>query len=254
MNRLRQNYTRIFFVTVFIMLSANLRAENIKVSAATNIQNPLIEITKIFMAKTGIHVNLIFAASGKITAQVINGAPYDLFISADNKFPLSLYSKKLAQVPRVYARGTLIVWTTRPVNLDSKLDTLKHSEIIKISIANPDLAPYGKASLQAIRNTTFAGDILKKLVYAESISQSNQYIQTGTVEAGFTSYSSVLDPDIKNPGRYWVVDENLYSPIEQSVCILEYGLKHHPRGSQTYFDFLFSIEAKKIFAKYGYKI
>ena len=244
-------------VLAFVLYSGNLMAESIKVAAAANVQNALIEITEIFKSRYGIQVDLIFAASGKISAQIINGAPFDIFISADHKYPVSLYVKKFAKEPRVYALGTLIIWTTRPLiyngNFDQSLVNLKHKGISKISIPNPEIAPYGRAALYAIKHIPFSDAILKKLVYTESVTQSNQYIQTGTVEAGFTSFSSVLDPAIKNPGRYWIVDANLYPPIEQSACILEYGIKHHPKESEKYFNFLFSTEAQKIFKKYGYK-
>jgi molybdate transport system substrate-binding protein len=253
---------RIFAIAVLILFSVNLNSENIdnssrvslKVSAAANVQSALTEITNIFSAHYGIGVDLIFAASGKLAAQIANGAPYDVFVSADNNFTFLLHSQHLAREPRVYARGTLVLWSTRNLNLDGKLEILKDSGVVKIAIANPDLAPYGRAAFEAIRHTTFADAILKKLVYAESVTQSNQFIQTGSVEAGFTSLSSVLDPDIRNRGNYVVVDAGLYSPIDQSACILEYGRKHHPVEAEKFFSFLFSPEARKIFMKYGYQI
>ena len=230
--------------------------QQITVAAAANVQFAMNELKTEFTKETGIDVSVIIGSSGQLTAQIKNGAPYDVFISADMKYPETLFQDKAAvDSPRVYADGSLVVWTMkRKIKFDKNLTILLSGKINKIALANPRTAPYGAAAVEALKHFNLYNKVKDKLIYGESIAPTNQFIYSKAADAGFTAKSVVLSPQMKAKGRWMEIDTNSYKPIEQGCVLLKYGYDNHKNESIKFYNFLFSKKAKKILLKYGYKV
>lgn len=241
-------------VIIFFTYSEIYAGPKITVAVAANVQYAMEELKAEFKKETGIDVTVIIGSSGQLTAQIKEGAPYDIFISADMKYPEVLFKEKAAiDSPRVYAMGSLVVWTTgKGITFDKKLNALLSKKISKIAIANPRTAPYGSAAVEALKHFGIYGKVKNKLVYGESIAQVNQFTYGSAVDAGFTAKSVVLSPQMKGKGSWMVIDPGSYKSIEQGCVILKYGFDNHRAESKKFFDFLFSQKAKNILLKYGY--
>lgn len=249
MKSLRQTLTLfLLFVTTFSF------GQKLTVAAAANVQFVMGQLKKEFESATGIQVNVILNSSGNLTAQIKEGAPYDVFVSADMSYPLELYQKGFAAAPpRVYAYGALVLWTTRQdIHPASDLRILDSGIIKKIAIPNPRLAPYGVAAQEAMQYRDVFERVKNKLVYGESISQTNQYILSRSADIGFTAKSIVLANEMNGKGSWIDIDMKSYHPIEQGAVVLEHGRKTNKVASQKFYDYLYSTKAKAIFKKYGY--
>jgi len=241
----------VFLVLIFPVC---VFAQSLTVAAAANVEFALKEIIRSFEEETGITVKTVVGSSGKLTAQIENGAPFDIFLSADTGYPESLVKKGLVYGnSKIYSYGILVLWT-----MSGDIDLLKWQEAIvgrrvkKIAIAIPNTAPYGRQAVNAMKYYGLYRDVYRKLVYGENISQANQFIVSGAADIGFTSKSIVLAPEMKNRGAWIEIDPKAYQALAQGVVILNYGYDHHPIEAEKFFDFLFSEKAKVIFKKYGY--
>ena len=228
-------------------------AQNLRVAAAANLQSVITVLQKDFKHRSGIQIEPIIGSSGKLVAQIKNGAPFDVFLSADMSFPHALDKDGLAlQTPAVYAYGSLIICSSKNVGLENWPRTLLTNRVKKIAIANPSIAPYGLAAQQALQHKGVLDNIQKKLVFGESISQVNTYITTGSVEVGFTTHALIKDLANKTQLHWKLVDTKLYSPIEQGMVVLKNT--RNKANAQKFFNYLQSAPAKKIFVQYGYKV
>lgn len=226
------------------------KKEQLKVATAANMQFAIKEIAREFSSKTTIDCDIIVGSSGKLTAQIEEGAPYDVFISANMMYPQRLVDNNLTiGKTKVYAHGKLVMWTIKE-DVELSFDALKGSSIKHIAVANPETAPYGKAALEVLKPLPYFNQIEHKFVYGESISQTNQFIVTTSAEVGFTALSVVLSPEMKDKGRWVRVDSTLYSPIKQGAVIID----TKNTASKKFFDFLSSPEARKILESYGYEV
>lgn len=219
----------------------------IRIATAANMEYAMDEIAKVYTSETGVKCDIILGSSGKLTAQIREGAPYDLFVSANLSYPKTLEQNKKTSSPiKVYAIGKLVLWTMNPyLNLDS----LNSPKIKHIAIANTESAPYGVAAIEVLEKLPYFDKIKNKLVFGESISQTNQFITTQSAELGFTSLSSVLSYEGKEKGKWKLIAPDLYSPIEQGVVIIDTKNEY----SKSFYDFLLSEKAKEILVKYGYE-
>ncbi|BDY12921.1 molybdate ABC transporter substrate-binding protein [Hydrogenimonas cancrithermarum] len=228
-------------------------AEEITVATAANVQFAMAELQKTFEKETGITVRTVISSSGKLTAQIKSGAPFDLFLSANMKYPEYLRKHGFAVTePRVYAYGSLVIWTLKPIDTKAGLKSLTNPAAERIAIPNPKNAPYGIQALKAMQNAGVYDAVKSKLIYAESVSQTNQYIVSKAADIGMTAKSVVLSPKVAGKGSFVDVDPALYSPIQQGVVILKHGEKNHPNAVRAFYDFLFSPQGRKIFKTYGY--
>ncbi len=232
-----------------LIFSSFIYADSIKVAVAANVSYTIKPLIKEFNKTNNTKIRIILGSSGKLTAQIKNGAPYDLFLSADMKYPNALYKNKLtANKPKIYARGSLSIFSLKKRNLQ---DISIVNRVKKIAIANPKTSPYGKAAYEAISNAKLLDKNIKKFVYAENIAQTVQYAMSAT-DIGFIATSSLYSPkmrDYKQIGNFILVNSSLYTPIEQGVALL-----NNNKSSKAFYDFLFSQEAKKIFNEYGYNV
>lgn len=227
-------------------------AQKLRIAVAANAQFVSEALVKEFKQQTGTEPELIIGSSGKFTAQIEQGAPFDIFMSADMKYPEELYAKQLTTAkPQVYAYGTLVLWSNSSTKLI--INDLTKADVKKIAVGNPRLAPYGEATIQALQKLKLYTQLQPKFVFGESIAQVNQYLLTGTVDAAFTAKSVVLDPAQKDKGSYTEVDSKLYKPIAQGVVILKSSTGENLQQAKKFYQFLFSAKAKQIFKAYGYR-
>jgi molybdate transport system substrate-binding protein len=244
-----------FFILFFSFHSSwTFAQQKITVAVAANMQYAFTELKNEFEKTTDIRVDAVIGASGNLTRQIMQGAPFDVFISADTKYPGALYeAKKTAGNPKVYARGVLVLWTTKSnINLSPDLSFLSSNNIKSIAIANPRIAPYGSAAVALLKKHGLYQTINNKLVLGENISQTSQFIASGNADVGFTAKAVVLSETMKNKGKWIELNTNDYPPILQSAVVLKYGAQHHPEASKSFFEFLFSTKALEIYKKYGY--
>lgn len=248
----------IFVFTVLTSLGCQvpLKPAVVVVATAANAQFAMQDIGNVFEQETGIPVEIVIASSGKLTAQIRQGAPFDLFVSADMKYPLELYSKGFSEdYPAIYAYGKLVLWSRLSSDSlsGSGLQLLLDHSVRKIAIANPITAPYGIAAVEALQYYGIYDTVKDKLVYGESVSQVSQFIISGAVDIGITAKSIVLSPEAKGKGIWEDVEENAYSPIEQGVLILKKKKGKKSEATKIFYHFLLSDKGKKILEEFGYQ-
>ena len=240
---------------IIAFLASTLSASSINIAIAANVSYAIDELKKEF-SKTNpnINVRVTLGSSGKLTAQIKNGAPYELFMSANMKYPDALYADALATTkPIIYAQGSLAYLSAKKRDFSKGILMLKDKSISKIAMANPKTAPYGKAAVQAMKNAKVYEDVKKKLVYAESISQTVAYAVTAT-DLGFVAKSSLYSPKMTRfkKGINWSdVDAKLYTPINQGIVMLK--ASNNNKDVKAFYDFILSKKAKEIFQNYGYQ-
>jgi molybdate transport system substrate-binding protein len=239
---------------VILSVSVNVtQAEPLTVAVAANVKFVFDELEAEFKKSSGIDANGVFASSGKINAQIKSGAPYDVFMSADMEFPEALYREGFAvTAPKVYARGVLVLWTLQPLDMAEGIRVLSNPAVHKVAMANPKLAPYGREAMRALEYFKLRTAVEPKLIYGESIAQVNQYIDTQSVEIGFTAKSVVLSPQMLGRGKWIEVPGESYQPIEQGVVMLKHGADTNAAAAKLFMDFMASARARSILEKFGY--
>jgi len=238
---------------LFLFSSVCAFAGEITIAVAANVQYTFEELKAAFEKDTGITIKPVIGSSGKFTAQIENGAPFDVFLSADMEYPQTLQKEGLTHnSPRVYAYGTLVLWTMTDLDLSKGIEILGDSGVKKVAIASPKTAPYGRQAVNAFKHYNLYSQVQKKLVYGESIAQTNQFITTKAVDCGITAKSIVLSSNMKDQGRWIEIEKDAYEPIAQGVVVLKHAEKGNLEDAQKFFDFLFSDKAGEIFKKYGY--
>lgn len=222
------------------------------IATAASAKFPMTKLIDAFTKKKGVECELIVSSSGKLTAQIIEGAPYHLFISANMKYPTVLFEKKLSNEPTIYAYGKLVLWTANK-NINPSLDELTKEEIKHIAVPNPKIAPYGEVAMEVLKYYNIYDKVENKLVYGESVSQTNQFILSGAAELGFTSKSTVLSDEIKGKGNWIELARASYSSIAQGAVILN-STDELETTAQAFLDFLSSSEGKAILEEFGFAI
>ncbi len=242
------------FIALLLFYGAVLNGAQINIAVAANVSYAMDELKAAFVEKyPGTKVRVSLGSSGKLTAQIRNGAPYGLFMSANMAYPEALYADNLAvSKPAVYAHGALAYLSVKGVDFSRGMAVTVDPSVKKIAVANPKTAPYGKAAVEAMQNGGVYDAVIKKLVYGESIAQTVAYAATAT-DLGFIAKSSLYSSKMARykEGIHWAsVDSALYRPIEQGVVLLK-GYEDQP-AYRAFYDFILSNEAKSIFKKYGY--
>ncbi len=239
-----------------MVLSMSLFAGQINIAVAANVSYAIGDLIKEFN-KTNPHTEVLvtLGSSGKLTAQIKNGAPYHLFMAANMKFPQSLYEENMAITkPIVYAQGSLAMLSAKELDFSQGIEMVAQKEIEKIAIANPKTAPYGAAALEAITNAKLLNSVESKLVYAESISQTVSYAITAA-DIGFIAKSSLYSDKMSmyKENVNWVsVDSSLYTPIDQGVVLTRMAKEN--AEAKAFYEFILSQKAKEIFKEYGYLV
>lgn len=230
------------------------RADEVHVAVAANFTAPMQRIAAAFEQETGHKAQLSFGSSGKFYAQIRNGAPFQVFLSADDETPARL-EREGATLPgsrMTYAVGQLVLWSARPDLVDDQGQVLRRGPFNKLAIANPRLAPYGRAAEEALASLGLMDGLKSRFVQGENIAQTFQFVSTGNAELGFVALSQVFkDGGIKS-GSGWIVPSNLHSPIRQDGVILR-GAKDNP-AALALMKFLKGDKAKALIRAYGYEL
>ncbi len=241
------------FLAIAVQATA---AEHVSVAAAANlvfVLEPLnAEFAKIH---PGIAVTCETGASGSLVSQIGDGAPYDVFLSADLDYPRMLVKAGGAEASSmvVFAVGKLVLWTMKPgIDVSSIESIVRSPSVARLAIANPRTAPYGRAAEETLAGLGLTEVARPKLVTGENITQAAQFVSSGNADAGFVALSLVLSPRLKDRGAWIEVPAALYSPIEQGGVLTTRGAAN--AGARLYLDFLTSSEARKVFARFGYGI
>ena len=229
-------------------------AAEVQVAVAANFAGPLQRIAAAFEKDTGDHVQVTSGATGKLRAQIENGAPFEVLLAADDKAPADLEGEKLA-VPGTrftYALGKLVLWSTKPGFVDAAGAVLKQGHFDHLAVANPRLAPYGAAGMQVIAALGLSSALQPKIVQGESVAQAAQFVSSGSAELGFVALSQVAAPDQPAVGSYWLVPANLYAPIRQDAVLLQRGASS--RTARALLEYLKGPRAKEVIRAYGYAL
>ncbi len=223
----------------------------VAVAAAANLREVLQELKQAYIAEDSARkVELTFGSSGLLVQQIFNGAPFDLFLSADTSFPEKLRTEgKAIGNPEIYAYGKVVLWSSNQ-DVSKGLNILLNPKIKKIAIANPELAPYGKNTVDALKKSGLYSKIESRIVWAENISQAAQFASTGNADVGFVALSNARNKEMTSRGTFYELTEEECSPIAQSGIILK-GKNHE--SAQDFFDFILSEKAEGIWERYGYQ-
>ena len=243
-------------ITALLLISFSLYAKSINVAVAANVSYAINELVSEFNKKNPqTKVKITLGGSGKLAAQINNGAPYDILMSANMKYPEAIYNNGLGVTkPLIYAQGSLAIFSARKRDFTQGINTVTDAKIRRIAIANPNTAPYGAASIKALKNAKLYEKVKNKIVFAESISQAVAYSVTAT-DLGFIAKSSLYSTKMQRfkRGLNWIeVDPKLYTPIDQGIIILKHADKN--KEAKAFYDFILSKNAKEIFVKYGYLV
>lgn len=241
---------------LFMVTVLPLRADEITIAAASDLQFVLPELAARFERQTGHKVRLSFGSSGNFYSQIQNGAPFDLFLSADSAYPRRLEAAGFVEPGTVYdyAVGTLVLWVPNgsKLKIEDGLACLLAPEVTRIAIANPAHAPYGRAAQSALRNAGLEAKLRQRLVMGENISQAAQFVQTGSAQAGFIALALATSPNLEGSGRFVRVDPALYPPLLQSAAILKSA--QHKAAARQFLEFLHSTQGKELLQRYGFGI
>jgi molybdate transport system substrate-binding protein len=230
----------------------------LRIAAAADLQPVLPPLLAKFRESAGIQVEATYQASAALTTQILNGAPFDLFLSADLSYPKRLMDAGRADVsgfpessaPIPYARGTLVLWTRKDGHWPNPtLDTLRDPSLQRLAIANPDRAPYGRAAIAALTSLKLLDRLKPKFVTAENISQTAQFAETGNADAGLISLTSAKTEHLSSIGSYIVIPSDLYPPIEQGAVIVTNTAQR--QNAQKFLEFLLSPPIQQQLAKSG---
>jgi molybdate transport system substrate-binding protein len=238
----------------FISLSSNSQAETVLVAVAANFTKPMNEIVAEFEKASGHNAKLAFGASGKFVAQIENGAPFEIFLSADDKNPIKLEQSGLAVKDSrfTYAIGKLALWSATENYVDSEGKILQNGNFKHLALADPKLAPYGVAAIQVLNNLGLFEKLQNLIVQGENIAQTHEFISTGNAELGFVALSQIAENGEISIGSAWLVPENLYNPILQDAVLLKTGAENP--AAAALLNFLKSAAAQTIIQKYGYNL
>ncbi|HEY6386522.1 MAG TPA: molybdate ABC transporter substrate-binding protein [Candidatus Acidoferrum sp.] len=241
-------------VMMALPVASAMHAQEIRVAAAADLKFAMQDVAARFEKQTGTKVDVTYGSSGNFFSQFQNGAPFDLFFSADIDYPRKLEAAGLAEPGTLYeyAIGRIAIWTPA----DAKVDvanlgwkTLLDSSVQRIAIANPEHAPYGRAAVAALQKAGIYQQVKPKLVYGENISQAAQFVQSGNAQAGIVAMSLAVSPGMKD-GKRWEIPAGMHSPIEQAAIVLKSAA--NIEAARTFLEFVKSQAGRATLAKYGF--
>jgi molybdate transport system substrate-binding protein len=246
----------IFFLASIPLASGFASAQGLTVAAASDLQSVLPGIVSQFEKDTGRRVRLTFGSSGNFFTQIQNGAPFDVFLSADIDYAKRLEGSGHAESGSLYeyATGRIVLWTRKDSGIDVKrgLTVLTDGRVRRIAIANPEHAPYGRAAVAALRHERLYEQVQGKFVLGENISQAAQFAQTGSADAGVLALSLALSPTLKRSGTYVDIPESWYPPIEQAAVVL--ASSRQKSLARQFIDYLRKPDSVRILQSYGFAV
>ena len=248
-------------LTVFVLIfgfSLPVQAgDNILIAAASNLRFAMHEVCQDFQEENpSIQTKVSYGSSGNFFAQISQGAPFDIFFSADATYPELLEKEGLTakEMQKVYAVGKIVLWVPEEskVDPDTGLQAVTFPAVKKLAIANPRHAPYGRAAEESLRYYGMWEKVEEKLIYGENISQTAQFVHTGAADAGIVALSLALSPKMLDEGRYWIIPDESHSDIEQIYVVLKKG--EGSKCIQKFLDFIQGERGGSILFRYGFVI
>jgi molybdate transport system substrate-binding protein len=235
---------------------ARAQKREIRVAVAADLKFAMEELSKEFESATDTRVEVSSGSSGNFFAQIQSGAPFDLFFSADMEYPRKLEAAGLAQPGTLYeyALGRIVIWAPADAEIDVTNQgwrVLLDNRAQKIAIANPELAPYGRAAVSALQKAGIYEQVRKKLVYGENISQAAQFVQSGNAQAGILALSLALSPGMKE-GKVWKIPPEMHPPIEQGAVALR--ASKNKTAALAFMDFVRGTSGRKILERHGFAV
>ncbi len=246
------------YVMIFVVMTAiPASAGEVIIAAASDLNFAVKELLNVFEQKTGDQVKLSLGSSGNFFSQIQNGAPYDLYFSADIRYPQKLIEsgQGVAGSLYAYAIGRIVLWVPArsPIPIEQKgLEALLDDRIKKIAIANPKHAPYGHAAVAALEKAGLYERVKDRLVFGENISQAAQFVESGAADAGIIALSLALAPSMKTAGMYWEIPAEFHPTLEQGVIQLK-GARQ-PTVAKNFMEFLKGSEGRTIMTRYGFVV
>ncbi len=243
------------FLAVLLGITSLAHAgERITIAAAADLRFAMDEIVKQFRtAQPDDVIDVIYGSSGKFFTQIQQGAPYDLFFSADIGYPHELEKSGFAGAPAVpYATGRIVLWSPSRDASKMTLKDLANPKIGKVAIANPQHAPYGKRAEEALKASGIWEVVSAKAVYGENISQTAQFVQTGNAEVGILALSLAVNPTLAEKGSYYLIPENLHQPLEQGFVILKRAAENPL--AKRFAAYMSKPEARAVMKRYGFML
>lgn len=245
---------RLLLIVILCCCATLASAQEIVVAAAADLSVVFPQIISRFERETGRRVRVNFGSSGNFLLQIENGAPIDVFFSADVQYPQRLQSEGLIQPGTIYkyAVGKLVLYVpaNSPLNLAQGLHALQSPQVRRIAIGNPQHAPYGRAAVEALKKEGVYSSVQGKLVMGENISQAAQFVQSGNADAGLVALALALSPSMKSAGRFVEVPTADYAPLEQAAVILKNS--HDKATAALFLDFIREPEIVNLLAQYGF--
>ena len=241
---------------VIAFLFSPLAAEELFVAVSANAAPLVKQVATRFEAETGAEVKVSLAASGTLYAQIANGAPFDVFLSADEEYPRKLEQAGLTVqgTLKVYALGRLVLWTRSDSGIDverEEIRALLNEKTQRVAIAVPERAPYGAAALQVLRRYAIYDRVRSKLVFGDSLGQAAQFVESGAAQVGLIGLSLALAPSMAQQGKYWLIPESAHQPIRQALVILKRGGRDRALA-ERFVAFFFSPAGQKALVEQGY--
>jgi molybdate transport system substrate-binding protein len=231
--------------------------QEITVAAAADLSSALKDIADGYEKKTGVKVKLSFGASGALTQQIQNGAPFDLFFSADMDYPRQLVAVNQADGASLYqyAVGKLVLWVPADSLLDVEhkgIQVLLDPLVKKISIANPEHAPYGRAAVAALKHYSLYDQLAGKFVLGESVLQAAQFAESGNAQAGFVALAHAVAPAMQGKGKFWVVPAEAYPALAQGVVVVSHS--QHKKEAAAFEEYIKTKEVAEVWKRYGFTL
>lgn len=257
--RVKTRFNPYTFALLFIgCFNSCLHAEQLTAAVAANFAGTMKQLKPLFEKETGHHLVTSFASSGTLFAQIHNGAPFDVFLSADEQRPQQLIQDRIAVADSafIYASGLLVLWSSQPELIDPQGNTLRDGHwpdkgIRHIALANPKIAPYGRAAQQSLQALQLADAISPYRITGQNVAQTFQFVASGNAQLGFIAKAQVQALPESERGSYWQVPEAMYSPIRQMAVLLKRGRNN--KAAEAFLHFLQSQKAQALIRTQGYR-
>src|ERR1700686_4443405 len=247
---------QITLLLVVLLTGSYARAQAVKVAAAADLKFAMAELAAQFEKQSGAKLDVIYGSSGNFLTQIQNGAPFDLFFSADSEYPKTLEAARLTEpgTRYQYAVGHIVIWTPNDTGINAAKDGWKclvDERVKKVAIANPEHAPYGRAAVAAMKKVGIYEPVKDKLVYGENISQAAEFVQSGNAQVGIVALSLAVSPAMKD-GNRWEIPADSYPAIKHAVGLLK--ASKNKDAARRFLDFVGGPQGRKIFERFGFTV
>ncbi|MFQ3579684.1 MAG: molybdate ABC transporter substrate-binding protein [Bacteroidales bacterium] len=242
-----------YFIILCINFASVCYSQKIKIAAAADLRYAMDEIVKQYKTNfPNADIDIIYGSSGNAFTQIVNGAPFDIYFSADIFYPQKLKEAGFTiSEPKLYAIGRIVLWSST-IDVSKGLEILRTCTKTRIAVANPEHAPYGKRAIETLHHAGLYEQVKKQLIFGENISQTAQFCLTGNAEIGILALSIVLSPSISGKGKYFLIDDKFHQELKQAFVLLKHAINN--TEAYRFADYIESKQARIIFENYGFTL